>query len=954
MTRPALFAIALSAAAALALQACDCGTTGADQRRYACTGDEQCAAGFACVGGECHRPGDGADAGHLSFATGAQTLAAGACSQQVSLEARSGGGDPWVVAADTTVDLTASPGAGFAFFSDPACTVGASTATLVQGQSTAGFYFRGTTQGAVTVSAAAPALGTASQVETVLAVSGNATALGFTTPPQTVIAGSCSGVTTVQARDGAGNPAAVSGATPISLSASPSTGFLFYADASCTARVTSVTIAAGAGAASFFFKGTLAGSVNVTAAAASLSSASQAESIVAGPPAALAFTTPAQLVTAGACSAPVTVEVEDAFGNPAAVTSATPVNLSAAPPSGFTFSASSSCAGAVTAVNVPIGASSAVFYFRSTAAGAVTISGSSSPLTSASQSETIAAGPASALAFSSAPQTVTAGLCSAAATVQARDALGNPVNVSNNTTVTLSASPSAGFQLFAASNCTSPITSVSILAGANSASFYFRGTTAGGVTVSATTASVGSALQGETIAPGPPASLEISTAPQTVLARACSGAVTLTFRDAYGNAAPVASATTVPLSSSPASGPSFYGGATCASAIGAATFPAGASSATVFFRGRTGGTFTITGAPSGVAAVSQSEVILPTVRRGTCTIAAGTTSVVCTVTPVHLDLSKTFLVFQAVPGNDGSPASANTRCRLTSTSTIACSRNTSSAADVNVAWQTVELPSGIKVQHVDAACGASNVVSIPIAAVSSIADTFVLASHEESGVIQDEDDMAMVELTSPTNVDLTLTTPCSWAISLEVVELTGVTVTEGRVQLAAGVAAITATGLPAAGTGSTVVLHSHDLAVTSSTAICDCVVRGQVDTGTSVRFRRGNGTANAACSDQTIDLAYQRVDFGALATVQQVAASMPATTLSTDVTIGAVDMTRSLVLSGGQTLSGQAMGETDYAADDIIGEATAQHALTSSTNLRLIRGSANGAAQWSAFVIQIE
>jgi hypothetical protein len=88
--------------------------------------------------------------------------------------------------------------------------------------------------------------------------------------------------------------------------------------------------------------------------------------------------------------------------------------------------------------------------------------------------------------------------------------------------------------------------------------------------------------------------------------------------------------------------------------------------------------------------------------------------------------------------------------------------------------------------------------------------------------------------------------------------------------------------------------------------------------------------------------------------VQEVPALMFAGDLTADVTINAVDVTRTVVMSGGMPIGGQGMGETDYAADDIIGEADALHQLTSSTNLRLTRGSANATAQWSAYVIQIE
>src|SRR5206468_2518813 len=94
---------------------------------------------------------------------------------------------------------------------------------------------------------------------------------------------------------------------------------------------TAVAINAGTSSASFYFKGTLARSVTVTAAGAGLSSPTQVETIAPGSPTALAFTTAGQSVTAGACSAQVAVEAQDALGNPSGVTASTSVALSAAP-----------------------------------------------------------------------------------------------------------------------------------------------------------------------------------------------------------------------------------------------------------------------------------------------------------------------------------------------------------------------------------------------------------------------------------------------------------------------------------------------------------------------------------------------------------------------------------------------------------------------------------------------
>src|SRR6185436_12481124 len=114
MTRATKLAIALSAAGALALQACDCGPTGADQRRYACTADDQCAAGFVCAAGECHRPSDAV----LAFTTPPQTVVAGNCSGVMTVQARDVAGNPVAVSGATAISLSATPSTGFLFYSD--------------------------------------------------------------------------------------------------------------------------------------------------------------------------------------------------------------------------------------------------------------------------------------------------------------------------------------------------------------------------------------------------------------------------------------------------------------------------------------------------------------------------------------------------------------------------------------------------------------------------------------------------------------------------------------------------------------------------------------------------------------------------------------------------------------------------------------------------------------------
>src|SRR5206468_60982 len=138
--------------------------------------------------------------------------------------------------------------------------------------------------------------------------------LVFTTTAQTLAAGACSAIATVQRRDQFGN-AVTSDPTSVEQGEAPVTGFTFYSDPACGTPVASVTIGAGVSTGSFYFKGTSAGSFTVTAASAGLTSGTQVETINPAAASVLVFTTSAQALAAGACSAIATVQRRDQFGN---------------------------------------------------------------------------------------------------------------------------------------------------------------------------------------------------------------------------------------------------------------------------------------------------------------------------------------------------------------------------------------------------------------------------------------------------------------------------------------------------------------------------------------------------------------------------------------------------------------------------------------------------------------
>ena len=179
--------------------------------------------------------------------------------------------------------------------------------------------------------------------------------------------------------------------TTVNLAAAPAPGAAFYLAAGCGGATTSTaTVSAGSSTTTFYFRDTAAGSVTVNATSTGYTGASQAETINPDVPAVIVITSAPQTLQANVCSAAVTLQARDQFGNASPVAGGATVNLSAAPAGGFTFYSAATCAsGAVTSVAIAAASSSASFWFKGTVAQPVTVSMSAGGYTGASQGETI-------------------------------------------------------------------------------------------------------------------------------------------------------------------------------------------------------------------------------------------------------------------------------------------------------------------------------------------------------------------------------------------------------------------------------------------------------------------------------------------------------------------------------------------------------------------------------------
>jgi hypothetical protein len=208
------------------------------------------------------------------------------------------------------------------------------------------------------------------------------------------------GPISVQRLDAFGN-LATAGDLAVGLSSSATGTGIFSATAGGPA-VTTVTIPNGLSAASFRYGDTKAGTPTLTAGSMGLT---QAATITAGMATKLAVLSAPVTGTASASAAlgPLTVQRQDAFGNP---TTAGSIPLLVSSSSGTGVFAVTSAGAAVTQVSIADGSSVASFYYGDTKSGTPTVTVSNTSLGAVTQTETVVAGAASQLKFDTGPTAV--------------------------------------------------------------------------------------------------------------------------------------------------------------------------------------------------------------------------------------------------------------------------------------------------------------------------------------------------------------------------------------------------------------------------------------------------------------------------------------------------------------------------------------------------------------------
>jgi len=277
---------------------------------------------------------------------------------------------------------------------------------------------------------------------------------------------------TVTAKDAYNNTVTNDPGTVVTMS--PVGSVTFYTDNTYNTVNSARTYTLSSGQTSIYVKDSTLETVNLTATDSNNKTGISGNIVVNSAPASkIAFTSSAQVLTAGSASSVYTVQVQDQYNNLRS-SDALVLTLSSSSTNGmFDTSAGGAFNGTVTSITTVNGVGT--FYYKDTASGTPTITVSRTGLTSATQAQTVNAAAASKASISS-PASVIAGVVSGAFTITSTDAFGNTKSVVLATTFNLTSNSTGTATFYSDAAGTTTITSVTIGAGTSSATFYYTDT----------------------------------------------------------------------------------------------------------------------------------------------------------------------------------------------------------------------------------------------------------------------------------------------------------------------------------------------------------------------------------------------------------------------------------------------------------------------------------------------
>lgn len=573
--------------------------------------------------------------------------------------------------------------------------------------------------------------------------------------------------------------------------------------------------------------------------------------------------------------------------------------------------------------------------------------------------------PMNHLAFTTGSHTVVATQCSPPVTVQLRNPANGPVVVGSAVPVALMSSPS-GLLFFSNAACTLTLPNAVIGAGSSSTTFYFRSSTPNAYTLNVTASGITGASQQHTVSPQQASKLVITSAANLLVGAGACRALTVQQQEANGS--PVVAGPPVPLalSASPTtvSPLTFFTNSSCTNAVATVNIPTGASSVTFHASAWTGSTYNVTVSSGALTPATQPFSVRPVVRSGSCELDVSTLNRVCLIpNPAQTDLAKTALFFQ-VTSNTANLSQAAVRCDLTATSSIFCRRNLA-GVPVTVYWQTLELDTGLSVlrQTVNCPDDGGTTVSVPFGGAGG---TFVLTSQSTDSTALDPTTLYTVERADG-GVDVEWQQPCvagipGYQVSLQLVTLNGA-VSQGVVgamPTGASSASVAATTPAGVGTALPFVLTTQTLTTGGTAELCSRALRTE-STATGFAFTRAHDSTAMGCLAESMPrISSERVYPGTAGRVEVFGTTLAQGDASGVIALPrAYDATRTVAFASGQLPGGgQGSGESALSSGNVLGDAVAAHVLDAGSDFStrqvfLLRGSTQGSARWTSYVLEV-
>jgi len=252
----------------------------------------------------------------------------------ITVQQQDASSTPITATSSVTVSLSSNSAGTAIFGTTSGASSGVTSVTIPSGSSSATFFYGDTKAASPTITATSPGLTSATQAETISA--GSPSQIAFTAAPTSGAASATPtiGAFTVEQEDQFGNRATAATARTLNLSTTATATGKFSASLGGT-TTTSVTIAANASSASFYYGDTKAASPTITVATSGWGSITKVLTVNPGAPAALCFTqgascTASSLAVGKSSTTTLTIYTIDSLGNVTRPQSDLTVNLSLA------------------------------------------------------------------------------------------------------------------------------------------------------------------------------------------------------------------------------------------------------------------------------------------------------------------------------------------------------------------------------------------------------------------------------------------------------------------------------------------------------------------------------------------------------------------------------------------------------------------------------------------------